>query len=572
MVAQRRFYELFLIIIILFQIFDFFKLLTPFWDYVKKIISWVLIGYLLYLTSPSKLFFGERVRWWDTTLILGSFSITLKNIISFAGAAREIMLQNVLKYVTFVPATKHVVASVANITLGEANYNAFNLLGYLPNASLYAKPFAAQLTLTTSAIPFAVTSGSKSTVALLQPYGLNGMILQLYNTLALHGGTIERISFLLGVAILFVLGVYGALTFFVKKESVLGTLHDHGPLKDRRHAITRVGLTLFVIAAFFVLLFNLVVEWLAIAIDAPLAMTGLAVYALIAIKFYHQTKQHLDEEELLSRIANFGTNFLKEFALLFTKKETVLLGVSGMLVLHLLVDIGTFLIPYVTGFVDPLYFGHLGAGHTPLPQLLLQSWNGNLMTGLARAALYTLNVIGLLALFGLPAYIWYKVFRIRTRPEGEAEQHHYPSLPGWLIALCLTGITAFLATPAFALRRVMNETVIGVDLQTRLLTTMPPLWMLWIPALLFLLLTRQPELKKWLMALLFGASILFFATYIYQYFMATVQYYIVEGVRLFTTPGVTNLLLGFLFILLLALNLLFYTIGFLGYVYEAVRD
>ncbi|MBR9693205.1 hypothetical protein GOV07_04750, partial [Candidatus Woesearchaeota archaeon] len=421
-----RINELLLVVIIAFQILDFFKLLSPFWDYVKKIVSWALIGYLIYLTSPSGLFFGEQRKWWDASVILAYFSLTLKNIIGFAGAARDKMLASVMSYVTFIPATE-TVEGVAKITVSEGVFNAFSFgMTPLVNVSHYAKPFVAMLTMNTPNIPFTIAAGEQTMTAFLQPFGLNGLVLQFYNSLIMHGGIIERVSFLLGAAVLLILGLYAALRFPVKERSVLGVLHEHGPISGIGHGIIRIFSVLFVMAAFFVLIFNLVVEWLAIAVDAPLAMIGISVYLLLAVQFHRKTHRHFKEGEVLEKVGGFGTNFLKDFAKLFTSKDTVLIGISGLLVLHLVVDIGTFIIPYITGFVDPLYFGHLGAGHDTIPALMDAAWSGDLVRNLSVFSIYAFNTIGILALLGLPAYIWYKIFRLRTRPTHEAEHEHHP--------------------------------------------------------------------------------------------------------------------------------------------------
>ncbi len=568
-----RINEFILVGIIVFQFLDFFKLLDPFWDYVKKIVSWALIAYLLYLTSPSAMFFGKKEKWWDAAVIISLFMMTLKNIVSFAAAARDTMTEHVLKYVSFVH-SPDTIPGVANITLSEASYNTFNLLGtYLANASMYAKPFASQLTISNPSIPFTLLSGEQSMTALLQPYGMNGLIFQLYNTLANHAAVIERVSFIIGTVLVLGLGIYAALRFHVEERSVLAVIHEHGELQDVMHALKRVLAVLLVLTAFFLLLFNLVVEWLAIAIDAPLAMIGLAVYLLIAVQFHRKMHRNLRGEDLLTKIGGFGTDFLKDFARLFTSRRTVLLGLSGLLVLHLLVDIGTFLIPYATGLRDPLYFGHLGAGHDTLFMIISANWTGLLATDLSVLGLYVLNTVGLFMLLALPAYIWYKVFKLRTREDHEAEHDHHPILPGWLIALSFSGIAAFLATPAFTITKITSEALIGVDVQTHSITTgHPGLWLFAFLVLFLVLLfaSFSKHAKNLLMAALFGTSILFFGVYTYHFFMATITYYLREGISLFGAGSWSLIYLACILLLFLLINLLFYVFGFLSFIYETV--
>ncbi len=565
--------EFLLLGIILFQVLDFVKLLSPFWDYVKKIVSWALIGYLLYRMAPSGLFFGERRRWWDAAFILACFALALKTIIRFAAVAREAMLSRVLSYATFVPGG-NASAAVASIPLKEASLNAFSLLGgYLPNASAYAKPFAAQLTLTNTAVPFALTAGNRSVGALLRPYGPDGIILQLYNTLVLHGAAIERWSFIIGACLLILLGLFAAVRYRARKPSVLSVLHEDGAT-GIGGAVVRLLAILLVMAAFFTLLFNLAAEWLAIAVDAPLMMTGIAAYLLIAVRFHRRYHRGLATEDLISRVGNFGNNFIKGFGRLFTDWRTVPLGLSGLLVLHLLVDVGNFVVPYITSRKDVIYFGQLGAGHAPLPALIAAGWTADLGASLARLLLYLLNTAGILFLLILPAYIWYKAFRMATRPEGEHESAHYPRLPAWLTALGISSIAAFLLAPAFSVRSISSSGLVGVDLQTQAIAA-APLWLVLLLALLFaaaLLLCRSERRRIWLMAPLFVASILFFGLYILKFFLSSVAYHVREGILLFRTAGPADLFIGLWILTFLAINLLFYVFGFFSFVYELVRD
>lgn len=565
-----RINEFLLLAIIVIQLFDFFKALPPFWDYVNKIVNWVLIGSLLYLSSPSSIFFGERRRWWDCAVILSFFAMVLKNIISFAATARDEMLGHVMEYVAFVPTAAQVKAAVV-IPVGEAAYNTFTLLGYLPNASLFAKPFATQITITSPSLGFTIAAGNQTANALLQPYGLDGLTFQLYNTILNNAAAIEETGFIVGGLLLLCLGLYAALRFKVAERSALAVLHEAGELKDVRHAVVRVLSVLLVIAAYFVVLFNLAVEWLAMAVDAPFSMVGIAAVVYLVLR---SRRREGGGESLVDRVGNFGNGFLQGFGGLFEERKTVLLGLSGLLVLHLLTDVGNFILPYLTGLFDPLYFSHLGPGHDPLFLLIGASLTPSWTANAAIILLYCLNVVGILTLLTLPAYIWYKAFRIRTRPEGEAEHLHHPRLQGWLISLCLTSIAAFLLAPTFSLQRVRDASLVGVDLQTRTLSVADPLMAAGLLVLLFVVfgVISTFPLRKYLMALLFYAGILFFGYYTLLFFLATVGYYLREAATLLRQATASSLFLGAWLFAFLVINLLFYVFGYFSFVYEAHRE
>ncbi len=564
--------EFLLLLLILLQALDFFKLLSPFWDYVKKIVSWTLILYLLYQASPSTLFFGERKGWWDAVAIPSLFLLTLKNVVGFATAAREAMMGRILDFVGFRAADVTEWALTIPVETGELL--TFQLTGYLAEASSYARILAQKLTLFTDEIPVLIAAGEESVGAVLQPYGLDGLTFQLYNAIVLYGVQIERVSFLVGGCLLLLLGTYAALRFPVRKPSVLNLLHEEGLPIGVGAALVRTLSVLFVIAAFFVILFNLVVEWLAIAVDAPLAMTGLAAYLLVAFRFRRRHHHGLPTAELVSRIGNFGFSFIAGFGKLFTHWHGVPLGLSGLLVLHLLVDIGNFILPALFGLKDILYFGAIGERETLL-SLLLAAWGSDMGANLGLALLSALNAVGILTLLLLPAYIWYKAFRMATRRQHEPEEDHHPQLPSWIVGLCAAGIAAFLSAPAFAVRTLTGERLVGVDLATQPIASSDPLLVasliLGFGLLLFLVhlaAGRDAPLRDWLMTPLFLAAIGFFSLYIFRFFISAATYHLREGLSLLGGPDVSSLFLGFGFLLFLVLNLLFYVFGFVSFLYE----
>jgi len=569
-----RINELLLLSIILFQFLDFLKVLSPFWDYVKKIVSWAIIAYLLYTVSPSNLFFGEKRRWWDGAATFSYFLLTLKNIVDFAAVAQRAMLAHILDFVALIP-TK-VVSSVVAIPVNASQLVTFQATnGYLPEAASYAQLFAPKLTLSTSAIPLQLAAGNQTAGAILQPYGLDGLTMQLYNTIVAHSAAIERVSFLVGAALLLILGLWAALRFPVRKPSVLEVISEDGVPKGTGHATIRVLAVLFVMTAFFVLLFNLVVEWLAIAVDAPLAMTGLAAYALIAIRFHLRHHRGLDTGDLISRIGNFGNGFVRKFGKLFTAWRTVPLGLSGLLVLHLLVDVGALVLPSIIGLRDILYFGQLSGEHAPLYTLLAGQLTVFWTQNAALALLYLLNAAGIIFLLVLPAYIWYKAFRIATRSENEREEDYHPHLPGWFTSLGIASTVAYLVAPAYRIVSIRSANLVGVDLQTHAIATAQPgmtaVVLLGLFAIL-LIATRRERANKFLMATLFLAALLFFGVYILEYFLSSVAYHLQEGTHLIQEHGASSIILAGILLVFLAINLLFYVFGYFSFTYELWRD
>ena len=80
---------LILIFLIVINFLDFFEVLPGDVDFVKKILSWMLLGYLLYRISLTELFFGNKHKGLDFSLIAAYFLLISKNLIGFAQVSAE---------------------------------------------------------------------------------------------------------------------------------------------------------------------------------------------------------------------------------------------------------------------------------------------------------------------------------------------------------------------------------------------------------------------------------------------------------------------------------------------------
>ncbi len=81
--------ELVLTLLILLNVFDFFEYLPADLDYIKKIISWSALGYLLYKASLTRIFFNEKHAHIDIILILSYFMLIFKNLVLFSSEVVE---------------------------------------------------------------------------------------------------------------------------------------------------------------------------------------------------------------------------------------------------------------------------------------------------------------------------------------------------------------------------------------------------------------------------------------------------------------------------------------------------
>jgi len=179
---------------------------------------------------------------------------------------------------------------------------------------------------------------------------------------------LEFYSLIIGSITILVLAIYSSFFIDVRKPSLMHIIHEEGKPDTLLKYIIRIITIYLVYIAFFVVVFNLVMEWLALAIDAPIIMLAILFYLFIIIRHYRKYRM----ESLIYRIGEFGEKFYEKFISLFHYKKTILLGISGMLVLHLLTDAGSFIVPYIFVFHDTLYFSQLGSGHDALIPLFIE--------------------------------------------------------------------------------------------------------------------------------------------------------------------------------------------------------
>src|SRR3989338_8798573 len=93
---------------------------------------------------------------------------------------------------------------------------------------------------------------------------------------------------------------------------------------------------------FFLFIFQLMVEWLGVVVDAPIIFLGILFYIIVMVKFKHL----FNPEHLITRIGETGEEFYQKFIRLFHTPYGVALGFSGILILHLLTDFGVYILSY----------------------------------------------------------------------------------------------------------------------------------------------------------------------------------------------------------------------------------
>jgi len=392
-----------------------------------------------------------------------------------------------------------------------------------------------------------------------------------YSFLITNVALIEKYSFYLAGILLIFISLYMALRFEIRQPSFMAVLHEVGPpAQNTKELIIRFISFLLVLVAFFIIFFNLAAEWLAIALDAPLAVIGILTYLFIIVR--HHDK--LNPTNFIYKIGHLGETFYKRFIETFHYKQTLYLGIMGLLALHLLTDVGNFIIPYIIGLKDILYFGQLGAGHTALIYLLIKDMSSTKIIGDISLILgYFFNAIAMLFLLILPTFVWYRYFTGRALNVSRTP-----------LALVFSSLMCFALAPAFFIRRINIKGLAGVDILTKSIlnstslidtiikTRTTAIITVVILSIIFGLIIWILEFNKtiekdvFIVAVLIG--VVYFGVYISYYFISLYQYYINTIIFLLKS---SEFLLSFYFILFAMLTILFYVGGYLFFIYEVFK-
>ena len=426
-----RIEETILVMLILLNILDFLEWLPGDIDYIKKVISWTCLGYLLYEASLTQQFFGVRHNLVDLGLIGAYFMLVINKLISYAHVAIEEV----------------------------------NLL-----SSLYWFLISNEIMLT-------------------------------------------HLSFYIGGLIIFGIALYCTMKLEVRIPSLMHVIHEEGVPKTLSEKIERFSVIYAVFIGFFVIVFNLMMEWLAIAVDASILVVALLFYIFTLFRRHFR---RFNPDSMIYKLGSVGEEFYSSFIELFHSKRKILMGVSGMLVLHLLTDVGIFIVPYIINIHDILYFEQLGQERLSIFPMMIKDLSlvSSLWDKLSIITVYLFNLIAILSLLILPGYIWYKLYK---------RQGFYVS--HLKLSMFFVGIIIFCTAPAFSIRRITVPGLVGVDIVTQSIVsnTYLNVSFLVIVAMFCGAFVYAMSFTRWLkeklILILIAIVDIFFGYYVYSYFI-----------------------------------------------------
>ena len=559
--------EIILGIIIILNLLDAIKVLPPSLDYVKKIISWGALGYLLYHASLTKLLFGIKNKKIDLALVISYFLLIFNKFTSYAKIALEELHEKAYGMLHFSQGA----AGQNTLQVTVDNVNEITTAHFTQGIM---SQILEKLSFMNPHILLEVTDGTQTIYlnASTQPLTLtnffsyiNGSLFYLIKFLADNAAVLEKYAFLIGGIALIVIALYWALTKEVKAPSFMHVIHEDKQAKTTFQKLLRAIVIYVVLVAFFIAIFNLVMEWLAVAIDAYIIVILVLLYIYWVFRGHKKFRTH----HFITKVGAGSEKFYEQFVELFHTKHGVFLGIAGILVLHLITDIGIFILPYILFPQDPLYFHqdplYFGIGHSPISTLFMGdvALTQNIGEIAALTYNYIFSSIGILMLFLIPAYIWYTIFK---RRKGHAHR--------LLLSLFFMSLVCHVFTPLFNIKSMETPYLVGVDIITSSIMqnlTMSLFLIVGISlavGLFFYLITANKFLRR---EMTYGAVVIglvYLGKYIYYFFIDNVQYYL-DTIHALVNS--TNYFFALYFLMFFGIIMVFYIAGFIMFLYEIVK-
>ncbi|MFP4403139.1 MAG: hypothetical protein ACOC3X_03500 [Nanoarchaeota archaeon] len=573
--------EIILIIIIILNILDFAGLLNPDFDYGKKILSWTALGYLFYKANLTKLFFGFKNKKIDLLIILSFFILSFKNIIGHAISTINFFKTKSIEYwaniyhTNTIPKNSEIINVKSN--LNNVDLTGVNTLDLNTSISHLADKLTFTEFLSPNNLILNVSNNISNTYMYIEPKFL---VHRWFNFILENIEFFADFSLIFGSLLLCFISFYCALKFNIKSPSFLNIFNiSKKPKNNFKIIFTRFIIIYLCLNMFFIIVFNLVMEWLAIAIDAPLLVIVLFFYLLFWIKHHNK----FNTESFIFRVGNFGNSFYNRFINLFKTKKGIIIAISGMLVLHLLTEIGIFIIPYLTGLINPLYFNQLQGSHTPIFSFfdLFNSSKeslfiidfltvNTLIDKLLISYIYLTNVIFILSILIIPALIWYSLFKDKEI-----------KINCFFPAIFFASFASFILAPIFFITRISKEGLIGVSIQTQPLThgaifNFMSIFLISISiGFLFFYVIFSENLLKKSIYLIYFIALIFFSWYMVLFFLDLFIYYTnflkLNYLQLFTIFNLSKLFLFLIMLLFFTLSIIFYFLGYFSMIYLFIK-
>ncbi|MCK5283151.1 MAG: hypothetical protein KAK00_07100, partial [Nanoarchaeota archaeon] len=281
--------------------------------------------------------------------------------------------------------------------------------------------------------------------------------------------------FNIGLLIIIASSIYIGFRKEIYSSSLSRVMGIFGMPKSIFSSIIRSITSAFLLLGFYFLIFDKIMEWLAISIDSHIVVILILVSAYFFLKHRHRIfKKNVLEEKAAQTFAHID-HFYDHFIDLFHYRKTLALGIIGMLILNMIVGIGIFFLPYLIARFDPLYSSFGQEGHSPLflgeNSLLSKSLESIPFDFLlASATLFTYIMNALAVMFILASLFWFWFWCVKNRHKPLFAFNEFAKLDVMnFIPLALMSVTIFILNPIFRFRPFYTQGKLGVDILSQLI-------------------------------------------------------------------------------------------------------
>jgi hypothetical protein len=357
--------------------------------------------------------------------------------------------------------------------------------------------------------------------------------------------------YLASTIIIFISGLM-AIKFEIKKPSLLAAIHEDIKISKEPLTILKRFFVIFIVIEFFyIFVFNLIIQWLAMAIDDPLIF--IFIFSLF---FFLFRQKHIFRESVAKRIIDKAEgieHFCNKLIKMFHYRKTLPLAISGILVFHTLTDILVYVIPHIFFFVKNSFY----------KQLHIETHFDFVAKSLIENFIYFSNILSILLILLIPLIIWFSFF-----------YHKKLLFNKYLNGLIVFFYSIFFICPYFKFESIKRSVLVGVNiiLQSDIKHIIDPkiaIIFALVFGLIIFIISFNAKLDRIISGSLAIVSILFFGYYLALWTYSVVIYYYQNIIATFThsyTFASLNLTI------FLVITVIFYVVGYVFIFGETVAE
>jgi hypothetical protein len=509
--------------------------------FIDVIISMTAMAYVLYQAEITEIFFGTNHKHLNLLIIFFCFFLIGSKFVEFSGTYID-------EYNTMYPKKFINNQTRYELTLKEMGWTEEDFSKALPTEQ------DKQEFLIAKRVIYTQRENSPT----------NALFYSIADDMVSGRENFQLTSFIIGSILLILISIYITFKVDIINPSIVGAL-----LGEHKNILLKFSMVFTVIMSFHLLFFNFVMEWLTVVIDAPVILIAIILYVFKV----HGVGKSLGSEEILHKIADAIENNVEKFTSLFHSRNTILLGLAGILILHLVADMGAFVIPNIIP-TESAYESKLDSeSHMKLFELF--SKDKEIIQDKFVLILgffgYVINTIALILLMVFPIFIWYSIYSAKTSEDAEPF-----IISSAFIAIFYSTVFFYVFMPVFKIISYKDYSLAryGTDIQTQsIFTSGNSIFLIFSLAVLILIailiLCMFDSIKKILFYAMTIIAIFFFGFYVFCYSYSLILYY-ANLLSDFFSAGQFFVL--FMYVLFLIISIIFYMGGYLSFLVSVFKS